>query len=80
MPALTIKNIPDHLYDALKNVSGQNHRSINSEVIVCLERALLPKRIATEERIEGIQRLRATIPSETITAEEIAQTINESRT
>nr|HIL75443.1 Arc family DNA-binding protein [Rhodospirillales bacterium] len=36
MPALTIKNVPDDLYKELKHVAEQHHRSINSEVIVCL--------------------------------------------
>nr|VFJ54794.1 MAG: Arc-like DNA binding domain-containing protein [Candidatus Kentron sp. FM]VFJ55648.1 MAG: Arc-like DNA binding domain-containing protein [Candidatus Kentron sp. FM]VFK10772.1 MAG: Arc-like DNA binding domain-containing protein [Candidatus Kentron sp. FM] len=79
MPALTIKNIPDHLYDALKNASRQNHRSINSEILVCIERALLPRRITMEERLGEIQRLRTTIPAEAITVDEITRAINEGR-
>ncbi len=34
MPALTIKNIPDELYNELKLVAEQHQRNINSEVIV----------------------------------------------
>ena len=48
MPALTIKNIPEDLYNELKLVAEQHHRSINSEVIVCLKRTLLPKKISPE--------------------------------
>lgn len=40
MPSLTIKNIPTDLYQQLKARAGQNRRSMNNEVIVCLERAL----------------------------------------
>jgi len=79
MSALTIKGIPDHLYDALKNTSQLNHRSINSEAIVCLERALLPLRITTEERLGEIQRLRGTIPRGAITADGIRNAIDEGR-
>ena len=43
MPSLTIKNIPDELYVELKHTAEQHHRSINSEVIVCLEQSLLPR-------------------------------------
>ena len=40
MPALTIKNIPESLYQQLKNAAELHRRSINSEVIVCLEKNL----------------------------------------
>ena len=38
MPTITVKNIPDDIYERLKEVAGANHRSINREMIVCLER------------------------------------------
>jgi antitoxin FitA len=61
--AITLKNIPDELYDRLKAAAKEHHRSINNEAIVCLEGALvLPKQITPEERIararaisEGLQ-------------------------
>lgn len=40
MATLTVKNIPDELYGNLKSKAHLHHRSINSEVIVCLEKAL----------------------------------------
>ncbi len=40
MATLTIKNIPDELYRELKRTAEQHRRSLNSEVIVCLERSL----------------------------------------
>ena len=40
MPTLTIKNIPDELYRQLKRTAEQHRRSLNSEVIVCLEHSL----------------------------------------
>ncbi len=40
MATLTIKNIPDELYRQLKKTAEQHRRSLNSEVIVCLERSL----------------------------------------
>ena len=39
MRTLTIKGIPDALYDRLKQRAGVHRRSLNSEVIVCLEQA-----------------------------------------
>jgi len=79
MPALTIKNIPDDVYNALKNNAKQQHRSINSEVIMCLKRSLLPKRISPEERLSTIRAIRSQVESGTITAEDIDQAINEGR-
>jgi plasmid stability protein len=36
----TIKNIPDDLFDALRQRAAENHRSINQEVIFCLRMEL----------------------------------------
>lgn len=79
MPALTIKNIPDDLYKELKYVAKQHHRSINSEVIVCLKRSLFPKRASPEDRLNSIQSLRSQITPNIITEEDIDNAINEGR-
>lgn len=43
MPAtITLKNIPDAIYEQLKQAAEAHHRSLNSEVIACLETQLLP--------------------------------------
>ncbi len=79
MPALTIKNIPDDLYSELKNVAKQHHRSINSEVIVCLKRSLLPKRTSPEERLSTIRAIRSQVEPNAVTTEDIDLVINEGR-
>ena len=79
MPALTIKNIPTDLYDELKNVAEQHHRSINREVIVCLKEALFPKRISPEDRLTNIQALRSRIKQNVVTTQDIEKAINEGR-
>ncbi len=79
MPALTIKNIPDDLYHELKHVAEQHHRSINSEVIMCLKNTLFPKQITPENRLNSIQSLRAQITPNIITAEDIDSAIDEGR-
>ncbi len=59
MPTLTIKAIPEPLYERLKESATENHRSINSEVIVCLERSLQSRRIDPEAflaRIDSLQK------------------------
>ncbi len=79
MPALTIKNIPDDLYEELKHVAKQHHRSINSEVIVCLKRSLLPNKVSPEDKLNSIQALRSQITPNIITEEDIDQAINKGR-
>ena len=79
MRALTIKNIPDELYNELKSVAEQHHRSINSEVIVCLKRSLLPDKVSPLERLHAIRSLRSKIASNAVTTEDIDQAINEGR-
>jgi plasmid stability protein len=45
MPTLTIKGLPDPLYRRLKQQAEAHRRSLNGEIIVCLERALASGRI-----------------------------------
>jgi len=79
MPSLTIKNIPEDLYKELKLVAEQHHRSINSEVIVCLKKSLFPTRISPEETLSSIRTLRSQITPDIIIVEEIEKAINEGR-
>ncbi len=41
MPNLTVKGLPDDLYRRLKERARANRRSLNREVIVCLEQATI---------------------------------------
>ena len=45
MPTITLKNIPEELYRRLKESAADHRRSLNSEIIVRLEHALLSARI-----------------------------------
>jgi len=40
MPTLTIKGLPEELYRGLKARAAAHRRSLNSEIIVCLEEAV----------------------------------------
>jgi antitoxin FitA len=79
MAALTIKNIPDDLYEQLKIKAELHRRSINSEVLVYLEQALRPQKILPQERLNRIEQIRATIKPNQITPQDIAQAINSGR-
>ncbi len=79
MPALTIKNIPDSLYEQLKSAAELHRRSINSEVLVCLEKVLVAKKTNTIDRLQRIEQLRASIKPNIITADDIDQAIENGR-
>ena len=68
---LTLKNIPDDVYERLK-VSAETHRrSLNSEAIVCLETALMPGQIPVGERLARARALRANLPKVRFRAQDI---------
>ncbi len=79
MPSLTIKNIPDDLYNKLKLVAERHHRSINSEVIMFLKRSLFPQKQTPKDRLTEIRALRSQIPPDAFSSEEIEVAINEGR-
>ncbi len=58
MPTLTIKNIPEDLYIQLKQHAEINRRSLNNEVIMCIERAIRPRRLQPEEYLARARQLR----------------------
>ena len=60
---LTLKNIPDDVYDRLKSSAEAHRRSMNSEAIVCLEAALIPSKLAPAERLARARALREALPA-----------------
>lgn len=79
MATLTIKNLPDDLYEQLKQTAAQHRRSINSEVIVCLERSLLAPKIDVVETLSKIRKLRRKTFGHFLTDKNIAKAKNEGR-
>lgn len=59
---MTLKNIPDEIYERLKLSAEVHRRSLNSEAIVCLESVLLPGRLPPSERLARIRALRNKLP------------------
>lgn len=57
MPAITLKNIPDDLYSRIKENAALNHRSINSEIIYCLETVVKSRPIDPEKFLAKIEKL-----------------------
>ena len=75
MPAITVKNIPPKLYEELKTAAQTHRRSLNSEIIACLEHAFLARRVTPEERLNRARALRLQIGASPIQAEEIERAI-----
>ncbi len=59
---LTLKNIPDVVYERLKFSADTHRRSLNSEVLVCLETVLLPGKVTAGERLARARALRGALP------------------
>jgi antitoxin FitA len=59
---ITLKNIPEPLYQRLKASAEAHRRSINMEAITLLEQAFAPKRvISVKERLERIRQIHETL-------------------
>ncbi|MFQ5436537.1 MAG: Arc family DNA-binding protein [Anaerolineae bacterium] len=78
MATITVKNIPDDLYELLKAQAKANRRSINNEIIMLIERSVRSYRIDPEEVLARARELREKIDY-VITDEELEQFINEGR-
>jgi plasmid stability protein len=79
MATVTVKNIPDELYERLKAIAEINRRSINSEIIVCIENAVTSRRINPDEVLENARRLRQLTAGHRISDEEFNQAKAEGR-
>lgn len=58
MRNITIKNIPDELYEELKRSAKINRRSINQEIIICIESSVQSKAASPEQVIDTARKLR----------------------
>ena len=67
---MTIKDIPDAIYERLRASADAHQRSMNSEAIVCLETVLQPRRVNADEQLSRIRELRASL-NFAVTAEDV---------
>ena len=79
MPALTLKNIPDDLYDCLKEAARAHRRSLNSEILYCVERMLVPYKIDASDHLAMARKLREKTATYTLTDEIIDTAKNDGR-
>lgn len=81
MATITLKNVPTELHRRLKVRAAANHRSLNREVIRCLELSLGDADTVGDELINQIRSFRERLAADGTwaTAESIAAAINVGR-
>jgi len=73
MPTITVKNIPAEIYEKLKKSAETSHRSINSEIIACIERAVRSQQIDPDLLLANARKLRSKTTPHPITDSEFDQ-------
>jgi len=65
MASITIRDIPDDLFDRCKDMAREDRRSINAEVIDMLEKAVQMRDLKKQRlsALEEIDRIRASQPA-----------------
>lgn len=58
MATITVKGLPDEVYDRLRKSAAAHRRSINSEVIVCLERTFSSRPFDPDAFLDRVDALR----------------------
>ncbi len=72
MATLTIKNLPDPLYAQLKARAAEHRRSINSEAILAVERALTEPEVGDPTKLlAALRRSRARLQGLYLTDKEL---------
>jgi plasmid stability protein len=79
MATLTIKNIPDAVYEQLKQRAARHRRSVNSEIIVCLEQVLGSRAVDPATFLTSLHPLREHISSVFVTEEDLRTAKEEGR-
>ena len=79
MATITIKNIPDDRYEQLKDVAEANRRSINSEVIICIERRLATHKPDPNDIVQKARRLRKITAAHPLSEQILDEAINAGR-
>ena len=80
MATMTVKNIPDEIYEQLKATAKANHRSMNSEVILAIKLAVMRPNVQDADAfLERARKVRELTAGYRATPEEIEEAINMGR-
>lgn len=58
MATVTVKNIPDQIYETLRALAVEHRRSINSEIVHIIEKATRSTKVDPEAHLMAARRLR----------------------
>lgn len=71
MPTLTIKGLPEPVYRRLKARADANRRSLNGEIILCLERAVFTSPFDPAEWLARARAFRAELRGKPMTEKQL---------
>lgn len=75
---ITIRDIPDDVYEKLKEQAELHHRSVNSEVVYYLKKMVRSHRVDPQEIIARAKKLKRNAKG-SLSMEEIQQAIDQGR-
>ncbi|MCK6422456.1 MAG: Arc family DNA-binding protein [Aquabacterium sp.] len=76
---ITLKGIPDNVYDRLKVSAEANRRSVSSEVIACPGALLLPKKTTALQHLAAVQPVRARLPMDALENDDVDHLMRKGR-
>jgi antitoxin FitA len=79
MHTITVKNIPADIYKKLKQSAESSHRSVNKEIIACIERAIGSQQVNPDLRLTNARALRTITVSHPINDKKFTQAKNTGR-
>jgi len=79
MATLTIRSIPEKLYQRLEESAARHRRSVNAEAISCLEKTLFGNRLDPEDFLAQVRSLRARMPRVFLAPKDLRDAKNQGR-
>lgn len=79
MANITLKNVPDPLYERLKEVAARSRRSLNSEIITRLERSVGASPVDADVLLAGARAVRERLQVPYLTDKELREARGEGR-
>lgn len=79
MTSITIRDIPEDLYARIKELAAANRRSINSELIVVIERGVAAQPLDPESFLAEVRQLRESTLDYVISDDELNEWKREGR-
>ena len=78
MSSITVKNIPEEVHQKLKQKAVYNHRSLNNEILACLEASVKVRQLDPELFLSRARKYRSKITGN-LTEEALQQFKSEGR-